>query len=185
MDITQFIRKQMKDDVHSITTYNDSMFLMNHTDDEYVNYMEYEQMKYTLFENGTLPIELGHNGIIHGYHLRERVFVYDSDSNHQRQCWDSIYELRLCLEYINDGDRDDMLMEVMAPCVEGRVQMTESCLFSVDLQWDEVNLIQNRESTETIRKCMHAFEAKVCLERTTPDKALGLSCDVYKATVFL
>merc|ERR1711923_492586 len=90
---------------------------------------------------------LSNEELMHCYRLESRQFVYDEDSNHLRQCWQSIYEFEICLEpeEYHEGE-NDMILDVIPPSngnVTVAAALADSFSFLDDKQWDEVNLIED------------------------------------------
>ena len=179
LTVKEFIRAERKEMISVIATHdNDTLLSLNVTEDDYLNFMEYEDLKYKVTsamggdEGSGLYSQSAIVGIqsylegedfMHCYHLESRQFVYDPDSNHRRQCWTSIYEFELCLEMEDREDRPDIVLQAIPPS-NGGTLATYS--FADDLQWDEVNVIEDNTNEHVIAKCTHAFAARICLEET-------------------
>ena len=162
-------------------------------DDEYgyLNYMEYEDLKYRLaikYDNVTSMMktervvgdgdhddvddeleELGSfmqtNDEIDSYHLKLTNFVYDFDSNHNKQCWKYLYEFEICLQHQQNNDNDDDMMIEIIKSNLNIILPSKSIHFKDDSEWDEINIIHgNQENKEIIKKCIHFFDAKICIE---------------------
>ena len=140
---------------------------VNETNDGYLDYMDFELMKYGLMANVT-PIDLMNKDLIGCHHLQTRRFIYDFDTNHRRQCWDSLYELQLCLQL----EDDQMQMNIVSEHAE-KSERSRTFQFSKDSDWIAVTIANN--DAETIRKCTSVFDAKICLQ---------LRMSVYTAIVF-
>ena len=202
IDVKKYLKKRVKgfDDrndgkVVYVKNMTNSSGLVENEDDwyddddyGYLNYMEYEDLKYKLavrYDNITMTnldyndndrdneykddaLDESENDDIDNYHLRLDSFIYDFDSNHNKQCWKYLYEFSLCFEPQHNDDNDDneeydMLIEISKS--RKIVFPSKFIRFNNDLEWDEINLIHNtEENRKIITKCIHIFDAKICIE---------------------
>merc|ERR1712013_41415 len=102
------------------------------------------------------------------YHLKTTRFEYDTESNHRRQCLRSMHEFEVCLERVGEEAEGDVEMELTKG--KGIKFPAQHFVFSEDGEWDEVTRRrQSQSECESVMKCVHAFEAKICIERMKSD----------------
>lgn len=191
IDIKKYITNTIKKYNDSQTNIlNDSNISSNVNDEQYgyLNYMEYEDLKYRLamkYDNITSLIvddtnidEIGSliesHDEIDSYHLKLTNFVYDFDSSHNKQCWKYLYEFEICLQ----RDDDDMMLEISKSNLN-IILPTKSIHFKHDSEWNEINLIDGN----IIKKCIHYFDAKICIECKTEIETTSLEIiDLFNAS---
>ena len=192
LEVKQFVKAERKETLPVIAKDdNETTFSLNVTEDDYLNFMEYENLKYKVTSEMDGDAEtretairsfLKNQDLTHCYHLRARQFVYDQDSNHRRQCWDSMYEFELCLETEDHDGRPDMILETV-PFGDVLGGISHSRSFLDDTQWDEVNALNDDSNENTITKCCHAFAARICLDGTSTNRNKSFVMS-YTVTVY-
>merc|ERR1712129_177464 len=85
--------------------------------------------------------------------------AYDLYSGDEKQCWQHLNHFELCLEL----NTSDMRIEI----IKSRKIVFPSKHLSFDQNddWDEITNEQ-RKGTYIVTKCVHVFEAKLCILRS-------------------
>eukprot|EP01084_Bolivina_argentea_P042369 78128_1 len=157
----------------------------------YMGYMEYEDFKYKRvlrYENGSLNVGFNGDDDVDSYHLVLMEFVYDFDSNHNRQCWKYLYEFEICMVMELDGyyENGKMVMEIVKE--NNKIVFPSKMVrFYNDIEWNEINKLYDDkgENRMVVIKCIHMFDAKICIKciyGMNEDELIPLS---YIANVFL
>ena len=162
IDIRRYIKKEVAPYSDHNDNWNGSLVVLN---DSYLNYMEYEDLKYKLamnYDDGSLHVldneEM--NEQMDSYQLSSTQFVYDLYADERIQCMQNLNQFELCME-LKDED-NNMKIEI----IKSRKIVFPSKVLSFyehDTEWDEITK-EYRENMVIDTKCVHVFEAKRCIE---------------------